>query len=147
VEITRAAVDAYQGSFREAASKLPHYLNYGICEDIYLYAIAATLDVRIHYELGDLVEDYGTAMIHATTTRIRREESLPKHRREERLQFFSIAKELYKIQEQLQMNKKVNVSAALKRIRMRLDQETVVDWEWLEEKLKSLKEQTTEPWG
>jgi hypothetical protein len=45
------------------------------------------------------------------------------------------------------MNKKVNVSAALKRIRMRLDQETVVDWEWLEEKLKSLKEQTTEPWG
>jgi hypothetical protein len=147
VEITRAAVDAYQGSFREAASKLPHYLNYGICEDIYLYAIAATLDVRIHYELGDLVEDYGTAMIHATTTRIRREESLPKHRREERLQFFSIAKELYKIQEQLQMNKKANVSAALKRIRMRLDQETVVDWEWLEEKLKSLKEQTTEPWG
>jgi len=86
-------------------------------------------------------------MIHATTTRIRREESLPKHRREERLQFFSIAKELYKIQEQLQMNKKANVSAALKRIRMRLDQETVVDWEWLEEKLKSLKEQTTEPWG
>ena len=139
VDITRAAVDAYRGNFRDAASKLPHYLNYGMCEDIYLYAIAATLDVRIHYEIGDLEDDYGAAMIHATTTHIRRENSLPKHRREERLQFFSIAKELYKVREQLLLDKRHNASAALKRIRTRLDQETVVDWEWLEDKWKSLK--------
>lgn len=144
-DITRAAVDAYRGHFREAASKLPHYLNYGMCEDIYLYAIAATLDVRIHYELGDLEDDYGAAMMHATTTHIRREDSLPKHRREERLQFFSIAKELYKLKEQLQMNKKANISAPLKRIRARLDTETVVDWEWLEEKWGWLRQQAVEP--
>lgn len=146
VDITRAAVDAYRGNFRDAASKLPHYLNYGMCEDIYLYAIAATLDVRIHYELGDLEDDYGAAMMHATTTHIRREDSLPTHRREERLQFFSIAKELYKVREQLQINKKYNASAALKRIRGRLDQETVVDWEWLEDKWKSLRDRNPEPW-
>jgi hypothetical protein len=121
-------------------------LNYGMCEDIYLYAIAATLDVRIHYELGDLEDDYGAAMMHATTTHIRREDSLPTHRREERLQFFSIAKELYKVREQLQINKKYNASAALKRIRGRLDQETVVDWEWLEDKWKSLRDRNPEPW-
>jgi hypothetical protein len=145
VDITRAAVDAYRGNFRDAAGKLPHYLNYGVCEDIYLYAIAATLDVRIHYELGDLEDDYGSSMMHATTTRIRREDSLPGHRREERLHFFSIARELYKLKDQLSISKKNNISKGLKRIRMRLDTETVVDWEWLEDKWKTLGEQCAEP--
>jgi hypothetical protein len=84
-------------------------------------------------------------MMHATTTRIRREDSLPGHRREERLHFFSIARELYKLKDQLSISKKNNISKGLKRIRMRLDTETVVDWEWLEDKWKTLGEQCAEP--
>jgi len=103
-------------------------------EDIYLFAIATTLDVRIHFELMDLDEDYGQAMMHATSTRIRRDSSLPQHRKDERLRFFSLAKELYKLKEQQQFERKANIKPGLKKVRERLDSEIVVDWEWLEEK-------------
>lgn len=140
LDISWAAVDFYKGEFEEAAQKLPHYLTYGASEDIYLYAIAATLDVRIHYEMADLEDDYGHAMMHATSTRIRREDSLPTPRREERLRFFSIAKELYKLKELRMADRKADLTAGLKKVRARLDQETVVDWEWLEEKWLELSE-------
>lgn len=138
LEIARTAVVFAKSEFKQAAAMMPHYLTYGAADDIYLYAIAATLDVRIHFELGDLEDDYGHAMMHAATTRIRREDALPPHRRDERLRFFSIAKELYKIKETLQSDRKADLSAPLRRVRARLDSETVVDWEWLEEKWKEL---------
>lgn len=134
LEIARTAVVFATADFKKAAAMMPHYLHYGAAEDIYLYAIAATLDTRIHFELGDLEDDYGHAMMHAATTRIRRGDALPPHRREERLRFFSMAKELYKVRETLEINRKAAVQAPLRRVRARLDSETVVDWEWLEEK-------------
>jgi len=130
----RAAVLFGKKDFKAAAKTLPHYLNYGAVEDIYLFAIATTLDVRIHFELMDLDEDYGQAMMHATSTRIRRDSSLPQHRKDERLRFFSLAKELYKLKEQQQFERKANIKPGLKKVRERLDGEIVVDWEWLEEK-------------
>ena len=140
IDIAKAAVLFAKGEFKQAAETLPHYLSYGGSEDIYLYAMAATLDIRIHYELDDLNDDYGHAMMHATSTRIRRDSLLPQNRKDERLRFFSIAKELYKIKEQLQLNRKANISAALAKVRDRLDKEVVVDWEWLEEKYEQLKQ-------
>ena len=138
LEIVQAALHFSKKEFALAASILPHYLTYGVTEDIYLYAVAATLDVRIHYELNDLEDDYGYAMMHATATRLRRDDSLPSHRRDERLRFFSISKELYKLKEQRQQGRKANNEAALKKVRARLDNETMVDWEWLDEKWAAL---------
>jgi hypothetical protein len=139
LEIAESAVLFGKKAFEPAENTLPHYLNYGAADDIYLYAIAATLDVRIHYELGDLDEDYGQAMMHACSTRIRRDNSLPQHRKDERLRFFSLAKELYKLKEQQQFEHKANIKPGLKKVRERLDTEIVVDWEWLEEKWAELE--------
>jgi hypothetical protein len=78
-------------------------------------------------------------MMHATSTRIRRDDSIPQHRKEERLRFFSIAKELYKLKEQRKYSPKADLQPSLKKLRERLDREIVVDWEWLEEKWAELK--------
>jgi hypothetical protein len=139
IEIARVSILFSRKLFKEAAKAMPHYLNYGATDDIYLYAIAATLDVRLHFELNDLDEDYGLAMMHATSTRIRRDDSIPQHRKEERLRFFSIAKELYKLKEQRKYSPKADLQPSLKKLRERLDREIVVDWEWLEEKWAELK--------
>lgn len=139
LEIARAATLFYKKEFAAAAKVLPHYHHYGTAEDIYLYAISATLDVRIHFELQDLDDDYGLAMMHATSTRIRRDDTLPQHRRDERLRFFSIAKELYKLKEQRQFDRRADLKPGLKKVRERLDTEIVVDWEWLEEKWAALQ--------
>jgi hypothetical protein len=139
IEIAYAALAFARGQYAAAAQLLPHYLTYGAAEDVYSYAIAATLDVRIHFELNDLDEDYGHAMMHATTTRLRRDDTMPAHRKEERLRFFSIAKELYKLKELRQFDRKADIAAGLKKVRTRLDHEIVVDWEWLEEKWAALQ--------
>jgi hypothetical protein len=132
--IAQAAICFGKGEFQKAAEILPHYLTYGALDDIYLYAIAATLDARIRYDLGDLDDDYADRMLHATTTRLRREDSLPAHRKTERLRFFPLAKELYKLKNLRKQDKKADLKAPLAKIRQRLNLETVVDWEWLEEK-------------
>lgn len=139
LQYSKAALQFYKKNYAEAAQIMPHYLVYGASEDIYFYALAATLDVRIRYELNELADDYGHAMMHATSTRLRREEALPAHRKEERLRFYSIAKELFKLKEQRQTDKKFDLSIGLHKVRERLDKEIVVDWEWLEEKWAELK--------
>jgi hypothetical protein len=138
LDISKAAIHFSRSDFKQAADTLPHYLTYGALDDIYLYAIAATLDTRIRFELNDLDDEYGERMVHATTTRLRREDSLPPHRRTERLRFFPLAKELYKLKVLRKQDRKVNLSGALEKFRLRLDQEIVVDWEWLEEKYTEL---------
>ncbi|MBK6994375.1 MAG: hypothetical protein IPH31_05420 [Lewinellaceae bacterium] len=88
LDIALAAILFAKRDFVKAAKTLPHYLSYGALDDIYMYAIAATLDTRIRYELDDLDDDYAEHMLHATATRLRRDDSLPPHRRAERLRFF-----------------------------------------------------------
>ncbi|MCC6460532.1 MAG: hypothetical protein IT260_08680 [Saprospiraceae bacterium] len=70
-------------------------------------------------------------MMHTTSTRIKRDKSLPKNRQEERLRFFSIAKALYKLHERRFFDKKADLAKDVDKIRQRIYQETVVDWEWL----------------
>jgi hypothetical protein len=45
---------------------------------------------------------------------------------------------LYKLKVLRKQDRKVNLSGALEKFRLRLDQEIVVDWEWLEEKYTEL---------
>jgi hypothetical protein len=108
-------------------------------DDIYLYAIAATLDTRIRYELDDLDEDYAEHMLHATATRLRRDDSLPIHRRAERLRFFPLAKDLFKMKLLRSQDRRADLKPGLSKIRQKLDSETVVDWEWVEEKYVAFK--------
>lgn len=138
LDICRAAILFAQKAYKKAAETLPHYLTYGALDDIYLYAIAATLDTRIQYELDNLDDEYAERMLHATSTRIRREDSLPPHRRTERLRFFPLAKELFKLKLLKRQDRKANLQPALFKMRQKLDAEVVVDWEWIEAKWKEL---------
>lgn len=139
LDISQAAILFARKDFAGAAKTLPHYLTYGALDDIYLYAIAATLDTRIRFELEDLDDDYAERMLHATSTRIRRDDSLPPHRRTERLRFFPLAKDLFKLKILRNQDRRADLNPGLTKIRHRLDAETVVDWEWLEEKYEELK--------
>ncbi|MBK8425294.1 MAG: hypothetical protein IPL27_04630 [Lewinellaceae bacterium] len=137
-DILRAVLMFHQKEFNKAAKILPHYLHYGELDDIYLYAITATLDARIRYELDTLDSDYAENMLRATSTHIRRDDAMPMHRRDQRVRFFSFVTALDKLRQQL--SRKEKISAGLAKIRKRLDQETVVDWEWLEEKYAALNQ-------
>ncbi|MDO8365276.1 MAG: hypothetical protein Q7T20_00675 [Saprospiraceae bacterium] len=139
LDIARAAIFFGKKDFTAASKALPHYLTYGALDDIYLYAIAATLDTRIRYEIDDLDDDYGEHMLHATATRLRRDDSLPAHRRAERLRFFPLAKDLFKLKILRSQDRRADLKPGLAKIRQRLDSETVVDWEWVEEKYASFK--------
>lgn len=139
LDIALAAILFAKKDFGNAAKTLPHYLSYGALDDIYLYAIAATLDTRIRYELDDLDDDYSEHMLHATTTRLRRDDSLPPHRRAERLRFFPLAKDLFKLKILRNQDRRADFKPVLVKIRQRIDAETVVDWEWIEEKYASFK--------
>jgi hypothetical protein len=134
LDIAKAAIHFAKKDFEACARTLPHYLTYGALEDIYLYAIAATLDTRLRYELDDLDGDYAERMMHATATRLRRDDSLPPHRRTERLRFFPLAKELFKLKVMRKQDRRADLQAPLAKLRQRLDSETVVDWEWIESK-------------
>lgn len=139
LDISRAAISFGKKNIDAAAKTLPHYLTYGALDDIYLYAIAATLDARIRYEMDDLDDEYAERMLHATATRLRREDSLPAHRKTERLRFFSLAKELFKLKLLRNQDRRADLKPGLSKIRQRLDNEIVVDWEWLEEKYGEFK--------
>lgn len=136
--ILQAALHFYRKEYKKAAETLPHYLHYGDLDDIYLYAISATLDARIRYELDTLDDDYSENMIRTTSTHIRRDDAMPVNRREERVRFFSMVTAIDKVRQQHHLKEKT--STGLAKIRRRLDQETVVDWEWLEEKYAELVE-------
>lgn len=138
LDIASAAALFSRKNYSRAAQTLPHYLTYGALDDIYLYAVAATLDVRLCYEKDELDDEYAERMMHATSTRLRRDDTLPEHRRAERLRFFALAKELFKLKGLRKQNRKANISAALAKFRAKLDEATVVDWEWLEEKYVEL---------
>lgn len=134
--ILQSAVLFYQNDYEKAAETLPHYLHYGELDDIYLYAITATLDARIRFELDTLDDDYGENMLRTTSTHIRRDDAMPVRRRDERVRFFSFITALDKLRQQ--HNRREKITTGLAKIRKRLDQETVVDWEWLEEKYEML---------
>ncbi|MFN0215338.1 MAG: hypothetical protein ACKVT2_13865 [Saprospiraceae bacterium] len=142
LDIAHAAILFCKNEYADAAKKLPHYLTYGALDDIYIYAIAATLDTRIRYELNEMDDDYGDRMLHATTTRIRRDDTLPPHRRAERLRFFPLAKDLFKLKLLRSQDRRADLKPGLDKIRKRLDSETVVDWEWVEEKYSALNSET-----
>lgn len=141
-DIHRAVLRFAEGRLKDARKYLPHYFAYGDLDDMYLFAIAATTDVKLHYEADTLEDDEGHNMFRATQTRLDRAKSLPAERREERLNFYRIVRKFLSIRKKLALNAKTNIAPALEEIQRLLDEWPVVEKEWLTEKLRQLGAKT-----
>lgn len=127
-----------EGRFKDATRYLPHYIEYGETEDIYLYAIAAATDVKIRYELDTLEDDdYGHNMFRATQVRIERAKNLPDQRKEERLNFYRAVRKLLSTKKKRAQNAKADISTLLHELDELLAK-PIVEKEWLEVKKASI---------
>jgi hypothetical protein len=128
-----------EGRLKDATRYLPHYIEYGETDDIYLYSIAATTDVKLRYELDTLEDDdYGHNMLRATQVRIERAKNLPDTRREERLNFYRAVRKLLAIKKKRGLNPKADITTTLKELDILLSN-PIVEVEWLEAKRNGLK--------
>lgn len=122
-----------QKQIKEARKLLPHYYAYGDMEDIIFYAGAATLDVKICFELDSLDDDQHANMLRATSARIERDKTLTPEARKERERFFPLALRLYKLKQKIRL-KKGNYAKDLDAICADIEATPVVHKEWLLEK-------------
>jgi hypothetical protein len=129
-----------QGRVSEARSVLPHYYVYGDLDDIIFYASAATLDVKICYDLDTLDEDQHNNMVRATSARIVRDKALTPEARQERERFFPLAMRLFKLKQKIRL-KKGNHGKDLDTIRHDIQEAPVVHKEWLLEKCGEVETQ------
>ena len=128
--------------YEAAEKRLPHYFNYGAGDDPTLYSLAATLDIRIRYELGSLLDPEGVNMKRATHKRIKENKTFHPERRERILGFYDIAIRLFRLKEKLQLREDQNCTAIrqdLEEIQYTLAQNPVVDTEWLTEKCAEIQ--------
>lgn len=129
-----------QKRYAEAAKILPHYFAYGATEDANLYLLAATLDLRIRYELDALLDDESVNMKRATHKRIRENKTLRPERRDGVLGFYESAVQLFRLKEKARL-RAPNCAALrqeIKRIEADLTQKKAVDAEWLREKCREI---------
>lgn len=139
-EILWALLRFEQKRYAEAVKIFPHYLKYGELEDFNFFAITATADVKLHYQLGDLNDDdYGFPMYRATRLRIERAKNMNAARKERCVNFYKIAWKMFGLQQTWKIQKKRDkLVRELPAIREQLDQLPVVEKEWLEEKYQEL---------
>ncbi|MBK9335687.1 MAG: hypothetical protein IPM98_03485 [Lewinellaceae bacterium] len=139
-DVGRAMLLFAQGRYAEAARRLPHYFNYGATDDPNLYSLAATLDMRIRYELGTLLDEEGVNMKRATHKRIKENKNLRPERREGILGFYDAAVQLCRQKEKLQLRgaNSTAIRQEVERIAQTIEEKLVVDTEWLREKCREL---------
>lgn len=139
-DIGRAMLLFAQKKYSEAARTLPHYFNYGYTDDPILYSLAATLDVRIRYELGTLLDDEGVNMRRATHKRIKENKALRPERRASILGFYDAAVQLFRQKEKLALRgaNRNAIGQEVERIAQAIEEKAVVDSEWLREKCREL---------
>ncbi|MCS7035888.1 MAG: hypothetical protein NZM41_04415 [Saprospiraceae bacterium] len=129
-----------RGQYQQAAQHLPHYFLYGATDDPTLYSLAATLDVRIRYELGILFDEESTNMRRATHKRIKENKTLRPERRASILGFYNAAVQLFRQKEKLALRAATpeQIRREVERVWNDLDVNPVVDSEWLREKCREL---------
>lgn len=129
-----------RGQYRQAAKHLPHYFAYGATDDPTLYSLAATLDVRIRYELGALFDEESTNMRRATHKRIKENKTLRPERRASILGFYNAAVQLFRQKEKLALRSATpeQVRREVERVWNDLEVNPVVDSEWLRDKCREL---------
>ncbi|MEQ1744306.1 MAG: hypothetical protein ABMA02_02690 [Saprospiraceae bacterium] len=139
-DVIRAMLLFAQGHYTEAARRLPHYFYYGTTDDPNLYSLAATLDMRIRYELGTLLDEEGVNMKRATHKRIKENRALRPERRDSIFGFYEATVQLFRQKEKLEL-RGANLPAIRQevgRIAQVMEEKPVVDTEWLREKCREL---------
>lgn len=122
--------------FEKAEETIPSYDKYSSLDDIYFFAVAAALEVKIDYELSNLDDN----LIRAAAARIERYKDIPKDRRDERIGFFRITRRLNNLKAKKETRSKTDISKDLDELQEKLDNNPTVDWEWLEEKIEELRQ-------
>ncbi|MBK6930203.1 MAG: hypothetical protein IPH12_04810 [Saprospirales bacterium] len=141
VDLGYAMLYFARGQYGKAADRLPHYFNYGASDDPNLYSLAATLDIRIRYENGSLLDPEGVNMKRATHKRIKEGKTLRPERRDAILGFYDVAIRLFRLREKLQLRNPdgVPIRQDLDEIRRQLTEKPVVDSEWLRDKCDEIQ--------
>ncbi len=126
--------------FERAAQRLPHYFTYGTTDDPNLYSLAATLDVRIRYELNTLFDEEGNNMRRATQKRIKENKTLRPERQQSILKFYQAATCLFRQKEKLSLRLAPieKVRQEVERVWNDIEVHPVVDSEWLRDKCREL---------
>ncbi len=139
-DVGRAMLAFARGQWSKAAEFLPHYFMYGTTDDPNLYSLSATLDVRIRYEQGTLLDEEGVNMRRATHKRIKENKTLRPERRESILAFYHAAVQLFRQKEKLHLRAASadQVRREVERVWHMLETQPVVDSEWLREKCREL---------
>ncbi len=139
-DIAHAMLAFARGQYEQAAQRLPHYFLYGTTDDPTLYALAATLDMRIRYELGTLFDEESMNMRRATHKRIKENKMLLPERRASILGFYNAAVQLFRQKERLTLRsaQPEQVRREVERVWNDLETAPVVDSEWLRDKCREL---------
>lgn len=129
-----------QKRFNDAASQLPHYISYGALDDVNLYLLAATLDMRVRYESGILFDEESVNMKRATHKRIKENKTLRPQRKDGVLPFYEYTVNLFRLQEKIQLRSHNCgiLRTELEKIRKAMAERPAVDSEWLQEKLQEI---------
>lgn len=134
-----------QKRYKEAGKILPHYFIYGATDDMNLYLVAATLDVRIRYELDILLDEESVNMRRATQKRIRENKTMRPERKAGVLAFYEYAVNLFRLKEKIQL-RQANRDMALQdvgNIETALKENPAADAEWLLEKCAEISTSDT----
>ena len=129
-----------QKRYGEAGKILPHYFTYGATDDINLYLVAATLDVRIRYELDTLLDEESVNMRRATQKRIRENKTMRPERKAGVLAFYEHAANLFRLKEKMQL-RQTNRELILREagnVETAIKETPSTDAEWLLEKCREL---------
>lgn len=140
-DVGRALLRLAQRRYVDAGKILPHYFTYGATGDNNLYLVAATLDVRIRYELDTLLDDESVNMRRATQKRIRENKTMRPERKSGVLAFYEHAVNLFRQKEKMQL-RQANRQLVLREvdnIETALKETPTADAEWLLEKCAELR--------
>ncbi|MCK6693078.1 MAG: hypothetical protein L6Q97_13385 [Thermoanaerobaculia bacterium] len=140
-DVGQALLRFAQKRYAEAGKILPHYFTYGATDDINLYLVAATLDVRIRYELDTLLDEDSVNMRRATQKRIRENKTMRPERKAGVLAFYEHAVNLFRHKEKKQY-RQADPAILLReadKIETALKATPAADAEWLLEKCRELR--------
>jgi len=146
IEVGYALLRFAQKRYAEAGKILPHYFTYGVTEDINLYLVAATLDIRIRYERNTLLDEESVNMKRATHKRIKENKAIRPERKAAVLDFYEHAVNLFRQKEKIQLrnfNREL-VLREVEKIQTTLKETPAADAEWLLEKCREILAVKTE---
>jgi hypothetical protein len=138
-DIYWAVFHVYEGDYKSARSSLPEYKEYSKIFYFYVYALAACTDTKIRYAAGTLLEEDGHNMVRATTTRMRRYETVQKTLIEQYAQFVLFTQNLARIQERYRLGKVKPAAKQMKTFLADLNGTTLAEKAWLLEQYKDLE--------